>query len=153
MRTALGLVLTVCLFGIISAFSQDSSADVRKAVDAGNAKYIGAFSKLDANALAAVYDQDGVRLGPKGTYARGRDAIAKKVNQFMQSVSGPIKVTIDTTNLWVVDATAYETGKYTYTFTLTGKNESQVGGHYATIWKKQADKSWRILADMGVSDD
>jgi len=153
MKTLVGLIVIICFFGIVSGYSQDSSGEIRKAVDAGNAKYIEAFHKLDANALADIYDNDGVRFGPKGTYARGREAIAKKVNEFMQSVTGPIKIAIETEDLWVIDDLAYETGKYTYTFSLAGKKESHVGGHYVTIWKRQADSAWRIAADLGISGD
>ena len=60
---------------------------------------------------------------------------------------------IDTEDLWVVDDLAYETGKYTYTYRLVGKEENHIGGHYVTVWKKQSDGGWRIAADMGVSND
>jgi uncharacterized protein (TIGR02246 family) len=152
MKTLLRLVLVV-LSGVHPGFSQDASTEIRKAIDAGNAKYIQAFSIHDANALASVYDKDGARLGAKGTYARGREAIAKQINEFMKSVTGPIKVTIDTRDLWLIDDLAYETGKYTYTFRVIGKEESHVGGHYVTVWKRQVDGGWKIAADMGVSDD
>ena len=52
-----------------------------------------------------------------------------------------------------MDDLAYETGKYTYTFTPPGKAETQTGGHYVTIWKRQADGGWKIMADMGVSNN
>jgi uncharacterized protein (TIGR02246 family) len=153
MKTLVRLVVFTCLGGMVFTFSQDTSTEVRKVIDIGNAKYIEAFAKLDANGLAAVYDKDGARLGPNGSYARGREAIAKKVNEFMQSVTGAIRVTIDTENLWVVDDVAYETGKYSYTYRLVGKEENHIGGHYVTVWKKQSDGGWRIAADMGVSND
>lgn len=135
--------------------AQSSVTDpaIRKAIDAGNARYIDAFAKSDAGALAALYDESGSRFSPKGIVVRGRPAIAESVAGFMKSVTGPIKVAIETEDLWVVDDLAYETGKYTYTFTPPGKSETQTGGHYVTIWKHQADGSWKIMADMGVPND
>ena len=153
MNALVRLVVFTCLVGMVFAFSQSTSTEIRKAIDSGNGKYIDAFAKLDANGLAAVYDKDGARFGPKGSYARGREAIAKKVNEFMQSVTGAITVTIDTEDLWVVDDLAYETGKYSYTYRLIGKEANRIGGHYVTVWKKQSDGGWRIVADMGVSND
>jgi uncharacterized protein (TIGR02246 family) len=127
--------------------------EIRKAIDAGNAKYVDAFAKSDAGALAGLYDESGARFSPKGVVVRGRPAIAESVAGFMKSVTGPIKVSIETEDLWIVDDVAYETGKYSYTFTPPGKSETQTGGHYVTIWKHQADGTWRIIADMGVTNN
>jgi uncharacterized protein (TIGR02246 family) len=156
--------LLVLLFAALLIFAgvvraqapaQSSVTDpaIRQAIDAGNAKYIDAFAKSDAGALAGLYDESGSRFSPKGVVVRGRPAIAESVAGFMKSVTGPIKVSIETQDLWVVDDVAYETGKYTYTFTPPGKSETQTGGHYVTIWKRQADGGWKIIADMGVPNN
>ena len=133
--------------------SSVTDPEVRKAIDAGNAKYIDAFARSDAGALAGLYDESGSRFGPKGVVVRGRPAIAESVAEFMKSVTGPIKVSIETQDLWAVDDLVYETGKYTYTFTPPGKSETQTGGHYVTIWKRQSDGGWKIVVDMGVPNN
>ena len=135
------------------AQSSVTDPEIRKAIDAGNAKYVEAFAKSDAGALAGLYDESGSRFSPNGVVVRGRPAIAESVAAFMKSVTGPIKVNIETQDLWLEDDLAYETGKYTYTFTPPGKTETQTGGHYVTVWKRQADGGWRIMADMGVSNN
>jgi uncharacterized protein (TIGR02246 family) len=132
------------------AQSSVTDPEIRKAIDAGNAKYIDAFARSDAGALSGLYDESGSRFSPKGVVVRGRPAIAQSVAEFMKSVTGPIKVSIETQDLWAVDDLVYETGKYTYTFTPPGKSETQTGGHYVTIWKRQADGGWKIIVDMGV---
>jgi uncharacterized protein (TIGR02246 family) len=154
----------ILLFAFLLAFAaiagaqapaQSSAADpeIRKIIDAGNTKYVDAFAKSDAGALAGLYDESGARLSPNGVVVRGRPAIAESVAGFMKSVTGPIKVNIETQDLWVVDDLAYETGKYAYTFTPPGKTETQTGGHYVTVWKHQADGGWKIMADMGVPNN
>jgi uncharacterized protein (TIGR02246 family) len=150
----LEFVSSLLAFGSASA-QQTRSADaanseVRRAVDAGNAKYIANYANLDAAALAALYDQDGVRMAGKGKYARGRAAIEKRVSSFRRAVYGPTRVTIETEELWVVDDLAYESGKYTYTSTPTGERESPIGEHYVTIWKRERDGGRKIIADLGV---
>jgi len=132
------------------AQSSVTDPEIRKAIDAGNAKYIDAFARSDAGALSGLYDESGSRFSPKGVVVRGRPAIAQSVAEFMKSVTGPIKVSIETQDLWAVDDLVYETGKYTYTFTPPGKSETQTGGHYVTIWKRQAEGGWKIIVDMGV---
>lgn len=135
--------------------SQSSVTDpeIRKSVDAGNAKYISAFAKSDAGALSDLYDESGSRLSPNGIVVRGRPAIAESVAGFMKSVTGPIKVSIETQDLWLIDNLVYETGRYAYTFTPPGKSGTQTGGHYVTIWKRQSDGSWKIFVDMGVPNN
>jgi uncharacterized protein (TIGR02246 family) len=124
-------------------------APVRRSIDAGNAAYIAAFKRADAKALAQVYDPEGARLNEGGVVVRGRTAIADDVGKFVGQV-GPVRVTLDSKDLWLMGDTAYETGLWSYTFQPKGKAEQRIGGHYVTVWKRQPDGGWKILADMGV---
>ena len=122
---------------------------VKKSIDAGNAAYIEAFRHADAKALAQVYDPQGSRLNDSGVVVRGRKAIIVDVGKFVDQV-GPVKVTLDSKEFWLIDDNAYETGLWSYTFTPRGKSEQHIGGHYVTVWKKQPSGDWKIWADMGV---
>jgi uncharacterized protein (TIGR02246 family) len=124
-------------------------APVRHAIDAGNAAYIAAFKRADAKALSQVYDPEGARFNEGGVVIRGRDAIADDVGKFVEKV-GPVRVTLESKDLWLLGDTAYETGLWSYTFQPKGKAEQRIGGHYVTVWKRQSDGGWKILADMGV---
>src|SRR5437764_1271350 len=88
--------------------------EVRRAVDRGNAAYIKAMKGADAAGVAAVYAADGTRFHEKGAMSRGRDAIRSDLERFLER-TGPVAVTIDTLDLWVVGDTAYEAGKWLYT--------------------------------------
>lgn len=96
-----------------------------------------------------MYDPRGARLNDRGVIVQGRDAIAADVGRFISQV-GPVKVALETVEFWVVDDQVYETGKWSYTFTPTGKAEQTIGGRYVTTWKRQPDGGWKILADLGV---
>jgi uncharacterized protein (TIGR02246 family) len=122
---------------------------VRKSIDAGNAAYIDAFKQADAKALARVYDPQGSRLNDSGVVIRGRKGIIADVGKFVDQV-GPVKVTLDSKEFWLIDDNAYETGLWSYTFTPKGKSEQHIGGHYVTVWKRQPSGDWKIWADMGV---
>jgi ketosteroid isomerase-like protein len=43
------------------------------------------------------------------------------------------------------------------TWQLTGKNHKgepvSMKGKYMTVWKKQADGAWKVVADMGNADE
>jgi uncharacterized protein (TIGR02246 family) len=137
------------LLAVLSAFAAAVAGSPEEAIEQGNQAFIDAFAKGDAAALAAVYDADGSRLSPTGEVVRGTAAIAERVGEFLQKV-GTVKVTIATENLWVIDDMAYETGKYTFTFTPQEEPERTLAGQYVTIWKRQDDGGWKIYADMSV---
>jgi len=124
-------------------------AQVRAAIDSGNAAYVAAFAKPDHEALARVYDPGGARLSANGAMSRGRDAVVAEVRDFVKR-SGPVRVTLETVDLWVMDDLAYETGKWSYSYTPAGSPARTIGGRYVTVWRRQADGRWLILADMGV---
>jgi uncharacterized protein (TIGR02246 family) len=136
-----------------SAMPPDSPAvaAARAGLAAGNAEYIRAFGAGDAAGVAAVYAHDGSRMAPKGAVLTGRAAIRADVARFIASV-GPVLVTIDSRELWLVGYMAYESGNWSYTFTPPGKPQRRLAGRFVTGWKLQPDGSWRIYADIGLSE-
>jgi ketosteroid isomerase-like protein len=145
------LLLLLSLAAPVAAQTSHSAdrAGVRRGIDAGNAAYIAAFKRADATALSRVYDDQGARLNDSGVVVRGRRAIADDVGKFVGQV-GPVRVTLDSKEFWLMDDKAYETGIWSYTFQPQGKAEQHIGGHYVTVWKQQPDGGWKIWADMGV---
>jgi uncharacterized protein (TIGR02246 family) len=124
-------------------------AAAKRGIQAGNAAYIAAFKKADAKELSQVYDPKGARLNEGGQVVRGRDAIEDDVGKFVGKV-GPVRVTLETKEVWLTEDIAYETGLWTYTFHPKGQAEQHIGGHYVTVWRRQPDAEWKILADLGV---
>ncbi len=45
----------------------------------------------------------------------------------------------------------YTSGRYSMAFTRDGKKVHNTGS-YLTVWKKQADGSWKVLSDFGAPD-
>jgi uncharacterized protein (TIGR02246 family) len=125
--------------------------DVRRAVDAGNAEWIVAMRTQDPERLASVFDAQGVMLGSDGAVYCGREAVRNAMGRVMTHW-GPTETTIDTDGLWVVDDIAFETGRYTYTFTPEGGNRTVSRGRYVVRWKRQPDGSWKIETDLGLPD-
>ena len=144
-------IFLLCLSAPAVAQTSHSAekASVQRAIAAGNAAYIAAFKQADAQALSQVYDPQGSRLNDSGVVVRGRAAIVKDVGDFVSQV-GPVRVTLESKEFWLIDNNAYETGIWSYTFQPKGKAEQHIGGHYVTVWKKQPDGGWKIWADMGV---
>ena len=137
------------VLGHAQLHAQGNVQRARLAIDSVNAAYIRHMRTPDAAAFSEVYDADGARLSSGGRVDRGREAITEAVSRFVDNV-GPVIVSLQTLDLWVVGDLAYETGSWSYRYTRPGENERTVGGRYVTVWKRQSDGGWRILADMDV---
>jgi uncharacterized protein (TIGR02246 family) len=124
-------------------------ADVRKAIDAGNAAYISTWERGDAAAFAALYAQDASSIDDTGAALHGRPAIqAAEVKAFASTplVAG----SIHTEDLIVDGGNAYEMGHYTFTVKPKGKSPTSFSGRYLTIWTQLPDRSWKIHTDIGL---
>lgn len=63
---------------------------------------------------------------------------------------GPVRVTIETAAVWLVDDAAWDSGAWSYTFHPKGKPRPRLAGPDVTLWRRQADGGWRIWRDLGV---
>ena len=124
-------------------------AQVREAIDKGNAQWIEAWDKADASLIAQLFAPDGVILRRNGQVSKGPQQVLEHMKPILESAGKGVKATITTASIWIDNDTAYETGKYSYTFREKGKPVTDEG-RYVTIWKLQSDRSWKIVVDMGV---
>jgi uncharacterized protein (TIGR02246 family) len=85
MATKMMVALVVTVLGFPTmARAQQADPDLQKLVD----QYQQAFNKGDANAIAAVYTTDALRIGSDGQLLTGRDAIHKA---YEREFAGPLK--------------------------------------------------------------
>ena len=157
-RKSTWLVVLVCLSVAAAPAAagdaggrEDEMAEVRSAIEAGNARWIEAFRNSDAELLASVFDEHGAILSSSGDRIDGREAIREWMGAVMARF-GPAETTIETLNVWVEGDLAYETGGYSYTFRPGTEEERVAAGSYVVVWKRQADGSWKIFRDIGLPD-
>lgn len=130
----------------------DLLAEAKVAIDKGNAQWVKAWETGKPELIADIFTEDGKMLSQSGKVIKGRGQILERQKAAMQSVGKGVKVTVTTTNVWLDGDTAYETGKYTYSYQENGKPTVDAG-KYVTIWKRQKDGSWKLFMDMGVPQD
>lgn len=146
---AVGVVMSSgCVGGTGATMDRET---VRRAIDLGNSEWIESFRAGDARRLANIFDASGVMLGKDGQYSRGRDEIRKAIFKTMNKF-GPTETTITTDGLWVVEDVAYETGRYTYSFTSGDGPNTVLRGRYIAHWRRQTDDRWKIEMDLGLPD-
>jgi len=122
--------------------------DASAAVTAAEADMLAAFKAKDAAKLTSHYASDAVLAVP-GRTVKGGEAIAKANAEDLKDPAFSLDFTNERT-----DATgdlAYTSGSYKVTYTDT-KTKKVVNGQgtYVTVFKKQADGSWKAVADIAT---
>ncbi|HEY7800795.1 MAG TPA: nuclear transport factor 2 family protein, partial [Hyphomonadaceae bacterium] len=70
-------VILVLLAGLLAFVQPARADDVKAAIEAGNVKMEKDYAAGDAKAIAEAYTEDGVMLPPDATVVKGREAVAK----------------------------------------------------------------------------
>lgn len=125
------------------------TALVRRAVEAGNALWVAAWAKGDASAVAATFTTDGSLLAQQGRVIKGRQQLLEYARDWMRRFGGSARLKVTTTDLWLDGETAYETGIARYDY-IVNSQPQRVDRRYFTIWRRQADNSWKIFMDVGM---
>ena len=119
-----------------------TTSGVKNAIVAANEKFVAAFSRGDAAAIAALYGKDGQVLPPNNDLISGKQAIER----FWQGV---MSMGIKSAKLETVDVEdsgdiACEVGKYT----LRGEGGQEIDtGKYVVVWKQEAGQ-WKLHRDI-----
>ena len=127
------------------------AAAVRQAIEQANASFAQAVKQSDTVAMVANYADDAVMM-MEGTPAwHGRSEIAKQIIAAFKPMKGA-DVKLTTSQVDIGGDYAIETGTYETTVSAPGGKPMTEKGKYVTVWKKQADGSWKIYRDVGNSD-
>lgn len=124
----------------ISLFSCNTTSHNKNKEGVENAMkyYDHLILKLDADSIAMLYTAD----GKLGDIATGRDSIKKFLSSFknvavlsQSSTTGSVKIIRDT---------AIQTGTYTQTDLVSGKDTVKVKGTYIARWQWMRKAGWHI---------
>ena len=135
---------------------QQPAPDTRAADEAAIRNADTEWSKVAAakqfDAAVAYYADDGSLLWPNQPILTGKEAIRKAWEQMLQSPGfsiswQPVKVEAARSG-----DLGYSQGTYEMTMNDPKGNPVTDRGKYVTMWKKQADGSWKVVADIFNSD-
>jgi len=135
----------------MAAEAANDPAVVRQSIEAANAKFTDAMSKGDTATMFANYADDATMMMAGAPAWNGRAAIATGLSGMMSqyAVTNPKFTTWD---VMVSGDVAVETGAYEMTMQEKGKKAINDKGKYLTVWKRQADGSWKIVRDIANTD-
>jgi len=144
------LVFVLCFVLLCCAPPQKEKLDlaqIRKAIEEQEHKFVEAALGGDATAAAALFTEDTFLLPPNSELLQGKQA----TEAFWQAAWAQMKITefdITTEDLYGSGDVVYEVGKYTLKFQLEGQGNFEEKGKYVLIWKKMADGTWKRHVDI-----
>lgn len=114
--------------------------------------FVEAYQAGDAAALAALFTEDGMRLGPNEPMVKGRAAIEESLSQLFAGAASAA-LTVEPVDEGGGGNFGYEIGTYKVKVEMKGEAppiEDQ--GKYVVLVKQTADGSWKLYTQIWNSD-
>jgi uncharacterized protein (TIGR02246 family) len=151
-RCVLGLLVVVAggafLAGCATVGSQGTEADVA-AIRQIWTSYVSAVQKGDAAAWLALWDSNGIQLRPDAPQRSRQELDAQVPAAFKaRADANDVTMVINPQEITVAGPWAYSRGQFTQDLkNRTTGVVTHVDGKFMTIFKRQADGTWRIYRD------
>jgi ketosteroid isomerase-like protein len=146
------LVVLVCVLLIgCKPPEQFDAAGVKAQIDAICQAQEEASVKGDVTAAAGNYEENAVILSPEMPMVRGRASIEKTMRSWFQSGTKMKEFTSTTISVEGAGEFAIQVGRYFQTFETSGKVTADTG-KFVTVWRRQADGSWKMAYDIWNTD-
>jgi uncharacterized protein (TIGR02246 family) len=148
----------LCAAAVLTLFltacnqSSNHDADV-KAIQANDTQWNQDFASKDVDKLTAHYAPDAVLIVAGGPAISGQDAIRNTIKQMTADPAMNLKFQSSKVDVAASGDLAYTQGSYTLSITdpHTGKVVNDHGS-YVTTYRKQADGSWKAVADIVATE-
>jgi ketosteroid isomerase-like protein len=151
-RHALASTILFILLLSTAAIAADKASASADAVRAADQQWLKVFAAKDLDKSVAFCDKEGAVLSPNAPIAQGHDAIAKLLTAFFAFPNLKITWKADKAEVARSGELGYTSGTYDMTFSDPAGKTISDKGKYVTVWKKQADGSWKVLLDIFNTD-
>jgi len=155
MLASRGPLLMAALATALCACQQappDQSAAAADEIRAADIAWEQVFTGGDTTAAVAAVEADGSMLAPNAPIATGHDAVRAAIAGFYALPDITLHWQATKVEAAKSGDLGYSMGTYEMSFTGPDGNSVTDHGKYATIWRKQADGTWKVVADIFNSD-
>lgn len=153
MRSVQKIIVTTVLVvaGAAMALGQADSKST-DALMAADVAWLKTYEAKDVDKAVAFCDEQGSMLWPNSPVATGKNAIAKLTASAFAIPDFKLVWHPDKVGVAHSGELGYTSGTYTWSFKDASGRPASDKGKYLTVWKKQADGSWKVLFDMFNTD-
>jgi uncharacterized protein (TIGR02246 family) len=133
-----------------AAVAETSTADA-EAVKQAFAKFNADIAAKNVEAITAHYADDAVMMIPGQAPFQGKEAIASDYKAYAADSAGKFVSGAEKTEVSAGGAVAFGEVNYQSTFTNPKTKVVETSDRYnLTVYKKQADGSWKVVRDVNV---
>jgi ketosteroid isomerase-like protein len=127
-----------------------SAAQLRESMMQADRDFSSDFANRRIEAWVSWFDTAGMQVEPGGTTPRGHEQIRAHMMRTFGDTARILAWRPTTAEVSDDGTLGYTIG--TYDFHVRGRDSaaSASTGHYLTVWRRQADGSWKVLADIGT---
>jgi uncharacterized protein (TIGR02246 family) len=131
----------------------DTSAADQKALKDGEVAWASDWAAKDLDKIVSHYADDADVLNPDTPIMKGKDAIRTGIGGLLTDKGLSLSFTTVSAQVSKGGDLGYTEG--TYSMTMTNPKSKKVvteKGKYVTVYKKQADGSWKAIEDINNAD-
>jgi uncharacterized protein (TIGR02246 family) len=151
------LVLSICFTLLSFAFvgttlAADAKSATERALRDADAQWSAAAGTKDLDKTVSYYADDAIVMPPNASAATTKDAIRSAWKEMLTAPGAAISWKATKVEVAKAGDLAYVSGTYEETTTDTSGRSVKDHGKYVEIFKKQADGTWKVVADIWNSD-
>jgi uncharacterized protein (TIGR02246 family) len=149
-RTTIALVLGAAL--ALTGHAQPSKDKGAQALRDLEAQWVKEFDAKDVAKMVAHYADDATLMGPGMPVATGKDAIRATIQEMVSDPNLSLHFQPQRVEIARSGEMGFTQGMYHMTMT-DPKTKQKVSdqGSYVTVYRKQADGSWKAVSDIASS--
>jgi ketosteroid isomerase-like protein len=152
MRSSQWIITGLLLLIAGSAAFGQRNGKAEDALLAADEGWMKVYSAKDLEKSVAFCDEEASMLPPNAPIATGKDALTKLIGSAFAIPDYTLSWHANKVGVAHSGELGYTSG--TYNFSLKDPSGKTISdrGKYLTVWKKEADGSWKVLFDMFSSD-
>jgi uncharacterized protein (TIGR02246 family) len=128
-----------------------STAELRESVMQADRDFNTDFAGRRTEGWVSWFDTAGVQVTAQGEMPKGHDQIRAHMTKAFADTAQILTWRPVTAELSNDGTMAYTIGTWDSHRRGRDSAASAATGHYLTVWRRQADNSWKVLADIGTT--
>jgi ketosteroid isomerase-like protein len=142
------MLLLLALSLILPAAAQENAAAQVRQADSDFCK---ATREKGLEGWVSFFAEDAVVSQFKPP-AQGREGVRKAYGELFARRDLDFQWAPQQAEVFAAGTLGYTTGRYTLAYTKQDGTHVKQSGSYLTVWQKQTDGSWKVIADFGAPD-